>query len=441
MAAVNNSPTTLAGIFKRSYENVRDILPQGYAILEVAPFESRLKAGELVQVPVIVSAENGVTMGSSGILTFNDVQAGAVKAAQITPYQMFVSSGISCDSISRSATDAQAVRKATKTVVDSNLRSHMRFLAQTALYGQDSQVGLGRICYDASTFRGVSISATGGATIGGVTFTAGVNTSSKHILLNPLDIAAGLWIGSEGMEIEQRAASDDAVVSGGSGKVVSVDIRNGIIKVDFTPVAASASGSHYLTLKAAALTNSQIGVKAILKNATTMFNIDAAAVSMFKGIQIDNGAKKLSWAIICDALAAMADKGLDSEAVVLTSFESWSDLLSEQSALRSYDQSYDPSKLQQGAKSLEFSFVNGAVMVKPDRFVRRGDTFILPKKDLHRYGSADVGMGVPGMEDDLLVKPITTSAFIFRSFSDQQIFLDAPGRAVYMSNINPESAT
>ena len=123
MAAVNNSPTTLAGIFKRSYEQVRDILPEGYAILEIAPFESKLKSGELVQVPVVVSAENGVTMGSSGILTFNDVQAGAVKAAQIIPYQIFVSSGISCDTISRSATDSQSVRRATKTVVDSNLRS------------------------------------------------------------------------------------------------------------------------------------------------------------------------------------------------------------------------------------------------------------------------------------------------------------------------------
>jgi len=444
MAVVNNSVTSAAGLFKKVYGDLKDILPEGYVALELFKFDERKKAGSLIAIPVVTTAENGVTFGDGGQVTFADAQAGSVKEAQVTPYECFISSGILTSALSRSAKEGESsVKKASATVVKNNLKSHMRFLEQAAMYGQDT-VGLGSLSYDTVTFRGATLTA-GACTVGGVTFaTGGVNTSAKKVLIAVGQQSSGIWLGSEGMEVEEWTAG--AVVAGGasSGKVVSVDLHNGIIELDFTPTAASGANSHYLVLKQCGLSGMMAGVKKILTNASTLFNINAAAVSLFRGVQATISGK-LTWAKLMDKLSIACNQGLSSDVTIIVLFESWATLLAEQSALRSYDQSYDPSELSNGAKSLSFSFINGAVMVKPSRFCRRGDAFIISNDGAHRYGSCDVSMKVPGLDSlsdgSMLQQPVTTNVFVFRSYSDQAIFMDAPAQNVYISGINPESAS
>ncbi len=441
MAAVNNDKTTAAGLFKRVYKDLREIIPEGHVGLELFPHTDKVKMGEKIMFPVVLSNENGLSVGDGSQITFADAQAGTIKQAELQSYEYFLSSGILTKALADSAAGGEAaVKAASKHVVNSNLKSLMRFLENDVFYGRD-QYGIGRVSYDTMTFRGATLTA-GAGTVGGVTFaTGGVNTSAKKILIAPADQAPGLFMGSEGLEVEEWQSSNDTLVSGKTGKIVSYDVDNGILEVDFTPTAASAAGSHYLVIKAKGKSTSFLGTKGILSTSGSLFGIVNTTYKMWKGNSVAITGK-LTWKKILPSLSLACAKGLESDATIVVSFEGWANLLADIEALRSVDSSFSPDKLKQGARNLEFSFLNGNIAVKPCRFVRRGDAFILAKGQLHRYGSSDIALKVPGIDDgDLLVKPITTNVFVFRSYADQAVFIDHPAQNVYISGIDPESAT
>lgn len=443
-AASNSSLTTISGLFKRKYGNLVDVLPKGFAFQEFVGEDKQLADGESVQIAVQLSHENGITFaGSSNSVTFNDQQSLQIKQASINSMEYFLSSGILTSALAKSAkAGEQAFEKATKSVIAANLKSHMRFREQTMLYGQDTY-GIGRVNFQTSTFRGVSFTE-GGGTIGGVTLVDGVDTSNKYIMIDPNDIASGLWIGSEGMEIEQIVTATGDVADGGdaAGKVVAVDIRNGLIQVDFTPVVATAVGSHHLKLKGQSDSYDMIGAKKILTNTGTLFGISAASYGMWKGsTQAVSG--KLTFAKLVNAIEEACDLGLDRDVEVHVPFETWQDLLSEQAALRSYDSSYDESKAKNGAKKLEFHFVNGMIRIVPNRFVRRSEVFVLAADDWKLVGACpSIGLRVPGSDDgDLITPPISQNVYIFRSYSSSQVFCHAPRRSMVLTGINPEATS
>jgi hypothetical protein len=312
----------------------------------------------------------------------------------------------------------------------------------TVLYGRDDY-GMGRFGYFTGTWRKASFT-NGGGTLGGVTFTAGVNTTSKHILITPADWATGLYIGSENLEVQQIKVADGSVEA--QGKIVSVDLENAIVKVDFTPVAATAAGSHYLAMKAQAAgttggTLDMIGAKKILTTTASSFGIDPVAYNLWKGLSFSCGETRLTFPRLMEAVQKGCDRGLDRDVDVITSYDSWRTLMVDQAALRQYDDSYSPTEAVNGSEAIKFHFLNGIISVRPSRFVRRSDTFVFAKGDWKRFGSSDLSLKCPGFDDDLMVKPITNNLFIFRSFSDQQVFCYMPSQSIYINGIDPDSAT
>lgn len=445
MAVTNTTPTSVAGLFKIVYADIKDLLPQGFLFQEFAPFEEGEKAGASIVYSIELSHENGITLaGSSGdVVTFNDAQAGVNKQATITPCEMFLTTGISTAALSRSNGDKAAFKKASQSRVKKNLKSHQRFVEHLCFYGQDTY-GIGRVGYFTGTWQGVSFTNGGGA-LNGITFTAGVNTTSKHILLNPADIASGLWLGSEGMEVRERIIGGAVAASGAaSGKVVSYNAKYGIVEVDFTPVAASAAASHCLELlnQNGASGNDFLGAKGILTKSGSLFGISNAVYGIWKGTEVTLASVKLTFARLIDAIIDACNYGLDTDVTCMTSFESWADLMTEQAALRHYDSSYKPTDAVNGTNGITFHSVNGSITVKPTRNVRRSDTFILAHGDWKRVGSTDITMRVPGVDDgQLLQAPTTQNVFNFRSYSDQAVICLAPARSVYISGIDPSSAS
>ena len=88
-----------------------------------------------------------------------------------------------------------------------------------------------------------------------------------------------------------------------------------------------------------------------------------------------------------------------------------------------------------------FKSINGTIEIMPSRFVRRSDAFSFASGDWRRVGSSDVTMKIPGVDDgELIQKPITTNAFVFRSYSDQALICLAPSQSLYLSGIDPLSA-
>lgn len=445
MAAVVSTPTTVSGLFKKVYADLKDILPEGYSFQEFASFDEGQKMGESISYAIQLSHENGLTLaGVSGdVATFENAQSGIVKQAIIKGCEVFLSSALSTAVISRSSgAGEKAFKEATKNRVKANIKSHQRFVEQMCFYGQDT-FGLGRVGYFTSTWQGVSFT-TGTGTLGGITFTTGVNTSSKAILLNPADLASGMWIGAEGMPVRQRIIGGAVAGSGAaSGLVVSVDLKNGIVVVDFTPVVASAASSHCLELinQNGLSGNDFLGAKGILNTDGSVFGIDNSVYGIWKGSRTVLASVKLTFERLMDSIVEACNKGLDKDVHVLTSFESWSDLMVEQAALRKYDSKYEVNEAVNGMEGIKFHSVNGSVTVKPSRFVRRSDTFVLAMEDWKRVGSSDITLNVPGADGDLLLKPITSTAYTYRSYSDQALICLNPSNSVLISGIDPASAS
>jgi len=299
-----------SGLFKKVYGDKHNLLPEGFPLLKFV--QSIKSGGESHNEAVQLSHENGVSFtGEAGeIGAFEKAADSVVKPATIKCKEIFLSSVLSTGAISNSAGGGEkAFVSATKDRVAANIIAHNRFREHVALYGQDN--GIGRVSHITGNFRGVAFTD-GSATLAGVVLTNGVNVASKIIALNPSDIASGMLQGSVGMEVELVDLSDMTIADGGDAKgtIKSVDIRNGLIKVDFDPVVSTSVSSHALLLKGQREAKEMIGAKKILTNTGTLFGINGVSYDLWKGTSVAITGK-LTLDKIADALEQLCDYGLN----------------------------------------------------------------------------------------------------------------------------------
>lgn len=437
------SSASVLNIFKRVYGNITNIVPQGFKGLELIDFSQKARVGDSYLEAVILQNECGITLGGTtgDLFDINPARAGAVKQAQVTPYVSVLSSVIPWSVISRSVGgEDRAFIDATKHLVQNNLRSHMHFLETFFWYGQSPDL-LGYVSYATATYRGVSFT-TGTGTLGGVTFTNGVNTASKAILMAPGSFASGIWIGMEGVTVNQVTSTG---VIAAAGSLLSIDSDNGILYVDFTPVAASSTTSHRLCFDGQQSAAEMVGVNKIMTNTGSLFGISAATsggFSLWKGSSTVLTATLLTFDRLQTAAAnAMNRGGLDQDLEIHCNPRSFAKLVTAESARRQYDSSYKSSEFDNGAEKISFYYAGGKMDVVPNRYIKEGEAYGLVKDTWVRGGSAQIALRVPGMQQDIIFPLENSAGYAFRSYSDQYILCRAPARNLVISGINDESAS
>jgi hypothetical protein len=292
----------------------------------------------------------------------------------------------------------RAFEDATKFLVGNMLRSMARKLEIELLYGQ---VGIGIV-----------------ASVTGLT-----------IFIQTSEWAPGIWAGSENMIIDTHVAN--TATSRGLSTIQSVDFTGQSITVD--NVFAIATGD-YIYINGS-YGNEFAGLQAIMTNTGTLFNISAAQYTLWAGNTYSSGLAALSFTKVNNAIARAVEKGLDSEVVVLVNPRTWSDLLSDQAALRRYDGSYKDEEFEQGAKSIKFYGQNGMIEICPSIYIKQGYAFILPMDDLIRVGSSDITFKRPGQGEEFFRDLETAAGYELRAYCDQAVFSAAPGRMVLVNNI------
>lgn len=433
------STADVVNLFKRVYGDLQNILPEDQILAKDIPFSAKQKVGEKYLEAVVLTNENGFTLGGSTAEAFElqPAVAGAVKQAEVQPYISVLSSVIPWGVISRSAGGGEkAFFDATKHVTGNNIKSHSKLLEILRLYGQASEL-LGYVSYATATYRGVAFT-NGTGTLGGVAFTNGVSASAKAILLAPGQMA-GYWVGMEGAVIQEVSSS--AVVQEGS--VIGVDSENGIIYVDFAPTAATTTTSNRLCLKGMFENKDMVGAYKIMNTVGTVFGINNTSFSLWKGSTKDLGQLKLTLGRLEDSIAAAVNHaGLMGDVTAYVNPRSWSTLVKDEAALRRYDASYKPSEMANGWENIVFYHQAGKMTIKAHRFIKEGHTFIAHLPDWSRSGSAEVSFSVPGISDKEIIFPLENqAAMAFRSYADQYLFNHAPGRSIWISGINDESST
>jgi hypothetical protein len=431
--------------FKRVYGDLTNLLPDDFPLAKYIPFSQKQKVGEKYVEAVCLTNEVGFTLSdSTDAFELNPAIAGAVRQTEVVPYISVLPSIVPWAVMSRSAGGGdKAFLDATKYVVKNNLRSHARLQETLRLYGRSPYL-LGGVSYASQVYRGVAFTNGTGTLpntrFGSLTFTNGVNTAGKYILFGPGQFAAGIWLGMEGVKIHQVSS---AGVIQASGKLVAVDSAYGILKVDFTPVAASSTTSSRICFDGMQGSGKEyFGIEYILTKTGNLFGIDNTEFSLWSANQYDCQNQKLSLQKFQEAVAGAVNKGgLEGDLDVWLNPRSWATIASTEAGLRVYDSSYKSSEAEQGFESVCFYTQAGKATFRPHRQVREGIAIAMHSPSWSRSGSAEVSFQVPGIAQDVIFPLQNQAGYAFRSYSDQYIFNHEPAKQIYFYNINDEAAS
>jgi len=452
MSAGAVSSGDVVGVFKKVYGPLQDLQPANFPLERDIPFDQSIMVGDQFIIAVNLTAEVGWTIGGDATeaFTISPAIAGTTKQISVTPSATIVTSVIPFGVASRSAKVGEtAFKSATKMIVKNNLKSHSKLLEILRLYGR-ATYKLGRVSYCTATYRGVALTNGGGVIPcngTNVTFTAGVNTSSKWILFQPGDFAAGIWCGCEGAVVKEIETASGAVV--GSGKLVEVDAEKGAIKVDFTPVAASSTTSHHICFDRMEDNNDAMGIEKILSTTTgTLFDVSVTQYSLWRPVAIACGATLWTFAWLSNGVAQASNRGGlgdgdmgGGDLMVYMNPRTWAKLIQTEAGRRSYDQSYSEATARNGARAIEFFTEVGKATLKTHRMVKEGLVFGLHLPDWQRSGSAEISFNIPGIDKEVIFALENQAGWCFRSYADQFILCHAPARSIIWTGVNDESAS
>lgn len=396
---------TLNGLFKEVYaDKLGELIPDGVKILNRIKFMSKEKlAGNLFHQPVVLGLEHGVTFASSDDDAFNlnAPVAGQIKDAQVKGNPVVLRSVLGYTAASRAAQGgAKAFMDATKFLVSNMLRSMAKKLEIEMLYGQ---MGYGTVA---------SISGT-------------------VVTITTAEWAPGIWAGAEGMPIEIRDAA--GTTSRGEAVISSVDMDARTITLNAAPAGVVATD---VIWHKGAYGNEFPGIHKILTiSSGTLFNINVGTYNLFRGNTYSAGSAALSFSKINQAAARAVEKGLDGKLLALVNPRAWANMLTDQAALRRYDDSYSKDKAEVGSKGIVFHSQNGEIEIEPSIFVKEGYAFLLDLENWSRVGSQDVSFKRPGASEEMLRELENSAGFELRLYSDQAIFVSRPATNVVITGI------
>jgi len=442
MASV--STNQVIDIFKKVYGKANDLRPKGDIIDELFPFEEGKLVGDEYIEDFVLGDSVGITWAgdSQDAFAIKPAIAGSVKQSAIKPSQTVLTDVLSWGFMSRSASgDEASFFDGTKFVMKNHLSSHNSLITIAKLYGQSSE-GLGTVSYAASgtVYRGATYGGSGNVTLtkkDGTTiaFTAGINAASKAILFAPGQFAAGHWIGKKGIRVQQCTAAG-AVVAAGS--LLGWDARLGILYVDFTPVSASAIGSHYIAYEDWAAGKCMVGMHKIITNTGTLFGISASDEPLWSGNVIPLGQKKFNLKAVHEGVSdAVNAGGLDEPLDIIVNPRVFGQMASDEAAFRKYDSSYK-TKAENGFEAIEYYAANGVNRIHSSSKVKEGDVFAFVRGQTRCSGSQLPSFRVRGMNMDIISPLEDQAGFKVRSFSDQYVMCRTPAKQILWSGCNPD---
>lgn len=414
-----------SGMAKEIYstEGILNLIPEVKILTGLIPFETGEKVGNLYHQPVQVTTENGRAFAAPGtLLNIPTTSTFQMQDAQVNPYQVLIASNMDYETHFRAYEEGKAAfASATQLQFRVMAESAVKTTEIQLVYGQDFLAKISAC--SASTSPAVLTVATG-------------------------EWAAGIWAGFEGVQLDFWEGSS-TIANTNAGLVVSavdpvaktitVTGNNTDLAAINTYVAANP-GSGGVVFRGTGITSrgdqEMVGMKGIISNTGTLFNINAANFNLWKGNTYSAGSTSLTFAKIQTAVAQLVGRGLNEKLSFFINPVTWGNLLTDQASLRQYDSSYSEASVELGSKSIKFYSQNGELEIVSHLFVKEGDAFALPTKRAKRIGSTDWTLGIPGtMQNEVYIQNPTTASFSYRMYTQQSLFIEKPAACLYVSNI------
>lgn len=424
--AATDTLTTLNGLTKARYaDSVVNVVPNFAKVLKRTNFSKKDRLGSSYNQPVILSNEQGITFGNSSStlpLSLNNSIAMTMENASLSSEFFALRGQIGVDAIIRTASKDQAIEDALELLVTNMVESMSSYVESALLYGT------------------IGIGSTGTA--------AFVNTSGTITVVPVQDMAPGLFSGKEGAQVNFYNGS--SLVSSGADAVFTITTvtynattpASSTLKVTGTSTGTTAlqalTGTNLTIFWNGAKTVEFPGIAAVASNAGTLYGVSAATYSLWGGNTFACGSGPLTFGKMQEGNAVAVSKGLNEDADLLVSPQTWANLLNDQAGLRRYTGSSE-AKFKNGAQEIEYQSSNGILTIIPHGYVKPTEAYLVPSlsKRWKRIGSVEMAFN-PGVEDPekYFVMLQNSLGYETRLVSDTSLFLEtAPARCVYFSGI------
>jgi len=163
------------------------------------------------------------------------------------------------------------------------------------------------------------------------------------------------------------------------------------------------------------------------QNTGSLFGVTYSSYSLLQAVQNTAVGQPSMSAML--ALAARAQsRGLEEDVEVWISPKGFNNAMVDIAALRRIGGGdYNPGKLQNGAKAVEFFCQSGSLRLVSHPFMKNGELLGVAPSNLARIGAKDITDNLAGL--DLSVMQASNNAFEFRLFTNQAIVNIAPAQS------------
>jgi len=415
--------TELGGLFKTRYaKTFAEVRADITKLIDAIAFSKAEKIGEVYKQPVALTHAHGITYlaPSSGRTALRASVPPVIGTAEVDSYSTVISNEVTYDALSKGLTGDVTYKSTIDYTVTESMNSLAKRLEIAILYGQ---TGLGK-----------------------TSSSSNVDTTHTIITLTTATWASQLWGGMEGGCPIQVWSSVGALTSSGADSIFTIDavsVENRTITVAGTTtgitaldiaIGAGTCDIYFDTARtSASVWREMIGIDKIITNAGTLFGISAATYNMWKGNSYSVGGA-LTLKKVMDGLALPIAKGLDEKVTLYVNDRTFSGLVSDEAALRTYGAS-DLSDGKNGFRAIRFYCGATEVEVVPYSLVKEGEAFALPLKKLKRIGSADISFDNPFGDPEVFTKVQGYNTYEYQGWTDQQIYIETPAKCLKYTGI------
>lgn len=419
MADTYGTITAFDGNFKRVYANgVNHLIPKEDWLLTELEFAAEKKLGDRYEQMVVLSHEQGFTGGgeTGDAYALNDAVTGETAPAYVKGSESTLRGLLSKAAIERSSGSEAAFTRGTKLKIQMMTEAHAKLMEVHALYGQ-SDTGLGTI-----------------------TSISGTSTTRAFVMLqqhwNP-----GIWSGMKNARLDAYVSTSKQN-SNADIVVVSVDLTTRTVNVsgnatDLTALDTAVSGNDTYLVRKGFYDKAFVGIDKI--STTSSGNLFGLAVTneLWKASTYDVGssitsASDLTMEHCLNALDQSFERGGEGDRVLLCANRAFTDLALDEAALRRFGAE---RKAVNGFDTIEFIGSSGTVKIRPHRYCKWGEAYVIPTESLKWVG-AYKGVKFEDAFGGQVFWPVSGyNGYEMRSYSDSALFCDKPGHIVKLRYI------
>lgn len=401
------STTEIEGLRKIVYaDRLENAVPEDTSIAADVPFiEGEKRLGNTYNKPVRLTRSHGWTLSTAGnAFALNDAEPCVTKEASISGVEFVI----------RETIAYAVLGQLKKTPKEGKARA---FVDATG-HVYDSMT-------EAANFVREIMLIYGAGSVGTVNSQTDDSGTSQTFDFTAATFIPALWSGMENGFVDVYSSGGTKRNTTGTMQVTAVDIDNRAVTFLGTEGEMDNIAATDLVYLRGMYGTSVKSFKDIFSNTGTLFGINAATYSLWKGNSYPASSGQFVFDTVLKALNKPAGRGFKGKMNAYVSTASWNDAMNNLAALRRYAEK-NKASMEQGADGIKFHFHSGTLELKHHLLMMPSIALCFPPAACKRIGSTDLTFKLPGTENYFPSQLSDNAGIQVRGYWDQAPFSSRP---------------